>query len=167
MPALYAQIKVTPGVAGVMLWTEVRRQFSATMEESLAISSIVYTLIGVLITVGVVYNAARIQLSERAHELASLRVLGFSRGEVGFVLVGEIMVLTLVAVPLGWLLGYGFAAAAAKGLSNELVSLPLFISRSTYAYTAATVVVTSFAAAMLVRRRLDRIDLVSALKAKE
>ncbi|PKP71150.1 MAG: ABC transporter permease [Alphaproteobacteria bacterium HGW-Alphaproteobacteria-4] len=167
LPALYTQIKATPAVAGVMLWTEVRRQFEATMQQSLAMTGIVYTLIGVLITVGVVYNAARIQLSERAHELASLRVLGFSRGEVGFVLVGEIMVLTLAAVPLGWVAGYGFAAAAVKGLSNELVSLPLVVARSTYAMAAAAAVVTAFAAAMLVRRRLDRIDLVSALKAKE
>ena len=167
LPALYAQIKQTPAVAGVMLWTEVRRQFSATMEESLAISGVVYTLIGVLITVGVVYNAARIQLSERAHELASLRVLGFSRGEVGFVLVGEIMVLTLAAVPLGWLAGYGFTAAVVKGLSNELISLPFVLSRSTYAMAAAAAIATALAAALLVRRRLDRIDLVMALKAKE
>lgn len=167
LPALYAQIKQTPAVAGVMLWTEVRRQFEATMEESLAMSGIVYTLIGVLITVGVVYNAARIQLSERAHELASLRVLGFSRGEVGFVLVGEIMLLAIAAVPLGWVAGYGFTAAAVKGLSNELVSLPLVLSRSTYAMAAAAAIVTALAAALLVRRRLDRIDLVMALKAKE
>jgi putative ABC transport system permease protein len=167
LPALYAQIKATPAVAGVMLWTEVRRQFEETMQQNLAMSGIIYTLIGVLITVGVVYNAARIQLSERAHELASLRVLGFSRGEVGFVLVGEIMLLTLVAVPLGWVAGYGFAAAAVKGLSNELVSLPLVVARSTYAMAAAAAIVTALAAALLVRRRLDRIDLVLALKAKE
>ncbi len=82
-------------------------------------------------------------------------------------LVGEIMVLTLAAVQLGWFAGYGFAAAAVKGLSNELISLPLVVARSTYALAAAAAVGTSFIAAMLVRRRLDHIDLVSALKAKE
>jgi putative ABC transport system permease protein len=167
LPELYAQIKLTPAVSGVILWTEVRRQFEATMQESLAIAAVVYTLIGAMITVGVVYNAARIQLSERAHELASLRVLGFSRGEVGYVLVGEIMALTLAAVPLGWLAGYGFAAAAVQGLSSELMSIPLVIAPRTFAFAAAAAVGTALLAAMLVRRRLDRVDLVSALKAKE
>jgi putative ABC transport system permease protein len=167
LPALYAQIKKTPAISGALLWTEVREQFEATMQESLSISIFAYTLIGVLITVGVVYNAARIQLSERSHELASLRVLGFRRGEVGFVLVGEIMLLTLAAVPLGWVAGYGFAAAAVTGLSNELISIPLVVARRTYAFAAAAAIVTALLAALLVRRRLDRIDLVSALKAKE
>ena len=79
---------------------------------------------------GVVYNAARIQLSERAHELASLRVLGFTRAEVGYVLVGETMLLALLAVPVGWLAGYGFAALVAQGFSTDMVRIPLVITRS-------------------------------------
>jgi putative ABC transport system permease protein len=167
LPALYAQIKETPAISGVALWREVRAQFDEQLDESLFTMIFIYSTLGVLITVGVVYNAARIQLAERAHELASLRVLGFSRGEVSYVLVGEIMFLTVIGLPLGWLAGYGFAALSAAGLSSELVNIPLVVSRQTYAWATILVFVSALISVLVVRRHLDRVDLASALKQKE
>ena len=167
MGEINARIKETPAVAGLADWAEVRRQFDATMAENLLTMVAIYTIIGVLIAIGVVYNAARIQLSERSHELASLRVMGFTRAEVGFVLVGEVMLLTLLAVPLGWLLGGWFAAGMVEAVSTDVVQLPYVISRRTYAAAAAAVVLASLGAALLVRRRLDRVDLSTALKARQ
>jgi putative ABC transport system permease protein len=145
----------------------VRRQFDATLSENLLTMVGIYTLIGVLIAVGVVYNAARIQLSERSYELASLRVLGFSRGEVGYVLVGEMMLLTLVAIPLGWLAGYGMAVALVAAMSTDLFQIPFYISRRTFALAGLVVFLAALASALMVRRRLDRVDLVTALKARD
>jgi putative ABC transport system permease protein len=139
----------------------------ATMNESLITMTLIFSTLGMLITIGVVYNAARIQLAERAHELASLRVLGFRRAEVGYVLVAEQMVLTLVAVPVGWVAGYGFARLMTQGFSTDIISLPLVISQATYAQSALTVLATALVSVLLVRRRLDRIDIVTALKQKE
>lgn len=167
LPALHAQVKATPAIAGLVVWTDVRRQFEETVSENLTTMTVIYSVLGMLITFGVVYNAARIQLSERAHELASLRVLGFTRAETGYVLVGELMLLAVLAVPLGWLAGYGFAALMVRGFSTDLVSLPLVVARGTYAMAALIVLVTALVSALLVRRRLDRIDIVSALKARE
>ena len=167
LPELYAAVKTTPAVAGIMLWDETRNRFVEEIQANLWTMVAIYTILGSLITVGVVYNAARIQLSERAHELASLRVLGFGRGEVAWVLVGELMALTLVAIPLGWVVGYGFAALTAAGLATEFASIPLVVTRQTYGAASLVVLVAALASALLVRRRLDRIDLVSALKAKE
>jgi putative ABC transport system permease protein len=115
----------------------------------------------------VVYNAARIQLAERAYELASLRVLGFSRGEVSYVLVGEIMLLTVIGLPVGWLAGYGFAALAAEGLSSELVNIPLVVSKSTYGWGSLLVFVAALVSVLVVRRRRAKVDLASALKQKD
>jgi putative ABC transport system permease protein len=145
----------------------VRRQFDATLSENLLTMVGIYTLIGVLIAVGVVYNAARIQLSERSYELASLRVLGFSRGEVGYVLVGEMMLLTLVAIPLGWLAGYGMAVALVAAMSTDLCQIPFYISRRTFALAGLVVFLAALASALMVRRRLDRVDPVTALKARD
>lgn len=167
MPALLDQVKRTPAVAGLVIWAEVRRQFETTMSENLRIMTVIYSILGMLITIGVIYNAARIQLSERAHELASLRVLGFTRAEVGYVLVGEVMLLAVLAVPLGWLAGYGFAALMVKGFSTDVVSLPLAVARRTYAIAALIVLGTALVSALAVRRRLDHIDIVGALKARE
>lgn len=167
LPRLYAQIKETPAISGVALWREVRAQFDEQLEENLFTMVLIYSTLGILITVGVVYNAARIQLSERSYELASLRVLGFSRGEVSYVLVGEIMLLTVIGLPLGWLAGYGFAALSAAGMSSELVNIPLVVSRQTYAWATVIVFLSALASVLVVRRRLDRVDLASALKQKE
>lgn len=167
LPALYAQIKETPMIGGVALWSELRAQMDAQLDDSLFISVAIYALLGVLIAVGVVYNAARIQLSERAYELASLRVLGFSRGEVSYVLVGEIMLLTLLGLPLGWLAGYGFAGATASAMSSELVNMPFVVSSRTFAWATILVFLSALVSVLMVRRRLDHVDLAEALKKKE
>jgi putative ABC transport system permease protein len=161
---LYAAVKDRPGVAGIALFLEVQRQFREQMDENLLTVVFIYSALGVLITVGVVYNAARIQLAERAYELATLRVLGFSRGEVGGILVGEIMLLTLLAVPVGWLAGYGFAWVTATGMSSDIIAIPFIVGRQTYAWATILVVVSALVSVLMVRRRLDRVDLVSALK---
>lgn len=164
---LYAQVKRTPAVSGVMLFSDVRAQFQAELDESLLAVVFIYSTLGILITVGVVYNAARIQLSERSHELASLRVLGFSRGEVAFVLVGEIMLLAILALPLGWVLGYGFAMLTTTGMSTETINIPLVVSRQTYAWATLIAFVSALASVLVVRRRLDRVEIATALKQKE
>jgi len=167
MPALQAAVKATPAIAGLADLARTQEQFTATINENLAISTVIYSALGMLITMGVVYNAARIQLSERSHELASLRVLGFRRAEVGYVLVGELMVLTLAALPLGWAAGYGFAALVVQGFSTDVVALPLVVQRRTFGWASLIVAATALGAALLVRRRLDRIDIVQALKARD
>ncbi|MBI1219859.1 MAG: FtsX-like permease family protein [Rhodobacteraceae bacterium] len=167
LPSLYAAAKAAPAVDGVLLWTDIRSQFDATINENLTRTVVVYAILGVLITVGVIYNAARIQLSERSYELASLRVLGFTRVEVGYVLVGELMLLTLFAIPPGFLGGYGFSALISAGFSTDVIRIPLVISRRTYAIAGLIAFVAAFVAALLVRRRLDRVNLATALKQRE
>ncbi len=167
MDDLNATIKETPAVASLSDWAQVRRQFEVQIDENLLTMVGIYTLIGVLIAIGVVYNAARIQLSERSYELASLRVLGFSRGEVGFVLVGEMMLLTLVAIPVGWVLGYWLAFGMVGAMSTDMFQIPFVISRRTFALAAVAVFLAALGSVLLVRRRLDRVDLAMALKARE
>ena len=164
--ALDAAIKSTPAIAGLIDWTEVRRQFDATLSENLLTMMMIQTAVGLMTALGVVYNAARIQVAERSHELATLRVLGFTRAEVGFVLVGEMMLLALLAVPVGWLAGHALASALLGAMQTDAMGLPLVITRRTYALAALAVLGSTLAAVLLVRRRLDRVDLASALKAR-
>ena len=121
-----------------------------------------------IIAFGVVYNAARISLSERSRELASLRVLGLTRGEISYILLGELAVLTLLAVPWGLLIGYGLSAAfIAFGQDTELFRIPLVVYRSTFALAATTVIVAAIVSGLVVRRRLDHLDLVAVLRTRE
>jgi putative ABC transport system permease protein len=120
-----------------------------------------------VIAFGVVYNAARISLSERSRELASLRVLGFTRAEISLILLGELAVMLLIAVPAGLLLGYGLAALTVRAFDTELYRFPLVISARTFAFAAATTIAAALVSGLVVRRKLDRLDLVAVLKTRE
>ena len=127
----------------------------------------VYVTLAVIITFGVIYNSARIQLSERARELASLRVFGFTRGEVSSVLLTELTVIVLLAQPLGWLLGYLFSWSMVKGFESDLFRIPLIINPSTFATASIVVIAAAVGSALIVRRRIDRLDLIRVLKTRE
>jgi putative ABC transport system permease protein len=137
------------------------------MQETILFFSLITALLGGFVAFGVVYNSARIALSERGRELASLRVLGFTRGEVGYILLGEIGLLTLVALPLGFAFGRALSAYLAAAFASDLYRVPLIVQPATYSL-ASTVVLVSFAAsAVLIWRRIGRLDLVEVLKTRE
>ena len=161
---LYAKLRDMPGVVGVMNRRIALNSFVETMGENLLIMGLVNLVLASSIAVGVVYNGMRTALSERAHELASLRVLGYTRGETTYVLLGEIAVLTLAAVPLGCAIGYEFCAYLADRLASELYRVPVALSPGTYGYAALVVLVTSLASAAVMAFQVRRLDLVGALK---
>ena len=165
--ALYNALKNTPVVAGVSLQEQAQNAFYETLQDSLGTFVFFNTLFAGLIAVGVVYNNARISLSERGRELASLRVLGLTRGEVSYILLGELGLLTLLALPLGALLGYLLAATLVMSFNTELFRIPLIISHSTYGYAALVVVLSAIGSGLLVRRRIDTLDLIAVLKTRE
>jgi putative ABC transport system permease protein len=167
LPDLHRVLKDTPDLSGLVDMTRMRRSFEATIRQNVDIMTAIYLTVAVLITVGVAYNGARIQLSERARELASLRILGFSRGEVSFILVGETMLLALLAQPPGWLLGAGIARALADGSASDLYEIPLVLKPAGFALASLVVLAAALAASLVVRRRLDRLDLVEVMKTRE
>ena len=165
--ALHQAIKDMPSVSGIIEMNENRRAFQDTIEQNIVVMNTIYIVIAVLITVGVTYNAARIQLSERARELASLRILGFGRGEVSYILVGEMTLIALIAQPFGWLIGSWIAGAMTKAFTSDLYAIPLVLKPAIFATGSLVVLCAAFASAMIVRRRLDRLDLIAVMKTRE
>lgn len=166
-PKLYEAIKQTPAIASIALQNLSRDQFRATIEENVTTMTAVYVALAVIITLGVIYNSARIQLSERANELASLRVFGFSKAEVSSVLLIELFTMILAAQPIGWLIGFGLAWSIVTGFETDLFRIPLIINTSTYAWASLIVLAASLISAMIVRRRVDALDLIQVLKTRE
>jgi putative ABC transport system permease protein len=164
-PQFLAGVKETPRIAGCIIKDSLREGFRKTTAESIGLLQKIYMLFATIVAFGIIYNSARISLSERARELATLRVLGFSRGEVGAVLVGELVVLTLVALPAGLIIGSGFAKGILTAVNTETVRLPLVLTTENYAFAVLVVAVASAASAVFAARKLADIDLVSALKA--
>ena len=167
LPALYDRIKRTPAIASIALQGVSRLRFRETIEQNITTSTTIYIILAVIITFGVIYNSARIQLSERARELASLRVFGFTRAEVSSVLMIELAVIVLLAQPLGWLLGYGLSWSVVQGFATDLFRIPLVVSAKTIAYSSFVVIAAAIISALIVRRRVDRLDLIRVLKTRE
>jgi putative ABC transport system permease protein len=160
-------LKGIPRVSWLAVKNSLRENFRQTTAASINIVQTIYLVFATVVAFGVVYNNARISLAERARELATLRVIGFSRREVGAVLVTELVLLALVAVPLGLLMGTGFASGIIKEVNTETVRLPVVLSSSNYAFAVMIVSVASILSGLFVLRRLHQLDLVGALKAPE
>ncbi len=164
---IFAKLKEMPRVAGTELREKAIANFYDTMAETILIFTFINTILAGTIAFGVVYNSARIALSERSRELASLRVLGFTRGEISYILLGELSVLTLAAIPLGFLIGRGMCAYIAENMKTDLFRIPLILEPNTYAFAATVVLVAACISGMIVRRKLDHLDLIAVLKTKE
>ncbi|MHB1216238.1 MAG: ABC transporter permease [Thiobacillus sp.] len=166
-PELYARLHDRPRVLGMVANKTAIQSFYATIGEFILFYNLVATVLAGAIGFGVVYNSARIALSERGRELASLRVLGFTRGEIAYILLGELALLTLAAIPVGFVVGIGLVSILVVSFQSELYRLPLILTPENYAMGASVVIVSALLSGLLLWRRLGRLDLVAVLKTRE
>jgi putative ABC transport system permease protein len=167
MDALHAAIKSTPNLIGTNMLAQTRQSFQETINQNVTIMTTIYVTIAVLITIGVTYNSARILLSERSRELASLRILGFSRWQVSYILIGETMLLAVLAQPFGWALGHLLGRAMTSSFSSDLYNIPLVTDVRAFAMASLIVLAAALGSVLIVRRRLDNLDLVEVMKTRE
>lgn len=163
----FAAIKDLPAVSAVTLRSAAIESFEGTMAESMLTFIGFFSIFSGMLAFGVIYNAARVGLSERARELATLRVLGLSRMEISYILVGELGVLTAIALPAGCVAGYGLAWLFADAFETELFRIPLVVLPATFGTSVLITLAAAVVSAAIVRRRLDRLDLISVLKTRE
>jgi putative ABC transport system permease protein len=167
LPALYSELKRTPAVSGVMIPSTALANFNETLARTMWMTTGIIVLFASVIALGVVYNGARIALSERGRELASLRVLGFTKGEIAAMLLGEQAILMLVAIPAGCVIGYLLCFVITKAVDNEMMRLPLLITGRTPALAFLVTAGASLLSGLLVQWRLRRLNLVEVLKTRE
>jgi putative ABC transport system permease protein len=164
---LSARLKALPAVAGVAFKRLVVESFRETLAQNMGLTIGTTLVFAGIIASGVVYNAARVSLSERSRELASLRVLGFTRGEISAILLGELAILTLASLPIGAALGQGLARLLVWSVESEVYRFPFLLTPQAMAWSALTVLGASVGSGLIVRRHLDRLDLVGVLKIRE
>ena len=163
----YASIKATPLVAAVSLRHVILRNFRDTMAQNMNLQIFLNVMFAGVIAFGVVYNSARVSLSERERELASLRVLGFTRGEISLILLGELAAVTIAALPAGALIGLALGDLIMVIFNNEVYRLSFTVSAATLAWSFLIVIIAAIGSGLAVRQRLDRLDLVGVLKTRE
>jgi putative ABC transport system permease protein len=164
--ALYGALKATPSITGAVSQAAALTTMRRMIDQNLQIA-LINIAVAATIVFGVVYNNARISLSERVTELASMRLLGYSRFDVAYVLAGEIWVLAIVALPLGLVLGYGVAYLMTEGTANEMFRLPLHLEWSAFGYATVVVLATVAVSTLAVGRQLHQVDIISVLKSRE
>lgn len=164
---LYQELKSLPAVAAVSIKEAVVNSFKDTIDRSMSLTINTLLFFAAVIAVGMIYNGARIALSERGRELATLRVLGFTRQEITFILLAEQAIITIAALPFGFLAGYALCAALAKSLQTELYRMPLVVQPASYAWAFLIVLFAAIASGVLISRRIAALDIVSVLKARE
>lgn len=164
---LYTELKRLPQVAGVSIKVAMIESFRNTIAENLLRIRLFNVGFATIIAFGVVYNAARISLAERARELATLRVIGFTRTEISGILLGELGVLTVVALLPGLGLGYLFCIVSTMSLNTEMYRIPLVINPATQGFACGVICIAAFLSGLVVRRRLDELDLIAVLKTRE
>jgi putative ABC transport system permease protein len=165
--ALFQELKTLPRVSSVTVKEAAVQTFRDTMAETITIFVSFFIAFSCALAFGVTYNAARISLSERGRELATLRVLGFTRAEISYILLGEVALLTFVALPLGCGLGYALASLIVQAFKTELYRVPLVVLASTYGWAMVIGLAATVVSALLVRRQVDRLDLIAVLKTRE
>ncbi|MBA4373555.1 MAG: ABC transporter permease [Thermodesulfovibrio sp.] len=164
---IYRKLVEAPRVAGAVVRKDEIRNFYETQAEALLFFTFIASILGGIIAFGVVYNTARISLAERSRELASLRVLGYTRGEISYIFLGELAFLTLVSILPGFLIGRGICSYIARALESDLFRIPVVIQTDTYTLAATVVLLAACFSGLIVRHRLDHLDLVEVLKTKE
>jgi putative ABC transport system permease protein len=164
---LYRELKATPRISGVGIKRAALESYERTLAENILRMKAINVLFAAVVAFGVVYNCARVSLAERSRDLATLRVLGFTRGETARILFGELGVIVVTAIPVGMVVGWLLAGLLTASLDTEVHRFPLHVSWGTYAFAAFVVLTAALGSASLVWRRLEAIDLVSVLKARD
>ena len=164
---VHAALKRMPRVGAVQSRVAMVQGFEEHIARNMRVQTTLMVTFAVIIAVGVIYNGARIALSERGRELASLRVLGFTKGEVAVMLLGEQATVTLAGIPVGFVLGWLLGVMTVAAFRVEVFRIPLVIDPRTYVFAAAVVAGAAVLAGMLMRRRIGRLDMIAVLKTRE
>jgi putative ABC transport system permease protein len=165
--AAVRRLQKMPGVSSVALRLSTVKIFRAELSGRMSVMTVVLAFFAALIAVGVVYNGARIALAERLHELGAMRVMGFTRREVSALLLGELALQVIAAIPVGFYLGWLLAGTMCRSLATDAYRIPMVVLPRTYAWAAIVVSGAAALSAIGVRRRIDAIDLGEVLRTRE
>ncbi len=165
--AITLRLKEQPWVLGVSSPRDFREQFEEQSGSMIAVYTLILTAFASVIAVGVIYNNTRVALSQRSRDLASLRVLGYTQSEIARILLGEQAIQVALAIPLGLVVGYGMVVSTMSTVDPETYRLPIVISARTYIYASTVALGAALASALLVRRKLERLDLIGVLKTRD
>jgi putative ABC transport system permease protein len=167
LPEFLTAARAAPKTSFLTMTELTVARFRATLAENITVMITVYVGLAGIIAVGVVYNFARIALSEQGRELASLRVLGFTQAEVSGVVFAELAAVVALAQPLGWGIGYGIGRAMVAAFSSDLYRVPFVMGREVYATASLVVIAAAVLSALAIRGRILRLDMIAVLKTRE
>jgi putative ABC transport system permease protein len=165
--AFNSAIKDIPGIAGVSFVGQAEASMRSEFEQGVGVMNFIYAAFAAVMAGGVAFSAARITLAEQERDLATLRVLGFTRLEVSYILVGELMALALIAIPAGLALGTLLSIWLMRLFQTDMYAFPFVFNPAGYAFAIAFTLGCVATAAMVVRTSIDKLDMIAVLKARD
>lgn len=165
--SVYRTLREAPGVLGFAIRQAMLDSFYDTLAKTFLTFTFFNSLLGAIIAFGVIYNTVRIALAEKGRELASLRVMGYTRTEIAHILFGDIALLLIAGIGVGWLVGQALAWMMITAMQTELYRVPLIISERTLAISASVVLVSALVSGAVAWWRLRQLDLIAVLKTRE
>ncbi len=163
----FEAVKRSPRIASVTTTRAVRETYDRLVGDMMGVTQVIFSFFAVVVSFGVIYNGARIVLSERTRDLAALRVLGFTRNEVAAVLIAELAIVTMLSLVPGLFLGKQLTGLILAMTVTETMRIPVVVTGRAYATAATVVLLSSSVSFAVVSRRIVRLDLLSVLKARE
>jgi putative ABC transport system permease protein len=165
--AVERRLKSIPLVASVSSPHDLKKAFNEQSAAMMSLFTFIITIFAAIIAIGVIYNNARVALSQRTRDLASMRVLGFTQREIAAVLFGEQTIQVVIAIPIGLWLGNWLSNAMMSQVDPEMYRFTIMISTRTYLYAVAVTLLAAIASAFILRRKIQRLDLIGVLKTRE
>jgi putative ABC transport system permease protein len=167
VPAFLARTKEIPRITSAIQQKTLIALFQEMMNRTMWVDLVFLGGFAGALAFSIVYNDARIALSERARELATLRVIGFTHQEVARLLFSGLAVEVLVGLPIGSILGALIGATLAPVFSNEEVRFAIPTTARTIAESSLFIVGAALLSTLTVARRIGRLDLIAVLKTRE
>lgn len=164
--AFYTAVKRTPRISTVSFTAQAMRNFRQSTGAVVLLMAGFFSLFAITIAFGVVYNSARIAYHEHAIELATLRILGFTKLETARLLFAEVIAEIALAIPIGLILGRSLVRLLLLAFETEMFEIPAKIDPASYVLAAALVIVAAVGSIIMIGRQLWRFDLVSVLKSR-
>ena len=155
-----------PNVYGVVQNNNLKLQISTMVNSLTQVIGILIT-VSILLAVVVLYNLTNINVSERIHELSTVKVLGFYNNEVSLYIYRETIYLSIIGIFVGFGLGQALHHYMVSIIPPDRIMFDPSLGLATYLLPAVLIGIILIILGFVVNKRLAKLNMLEALSSVE
>lgn len=163
---VYTKLDKMPGMLNTTIVSVMRDRVDDMMKMLDSVIVLVIGCAGALAFI-VLFNLSNINITERQREIATIKVLGFYKGETGAYVFRENLILTIIGIIFGLPAGVVFLDFVLAQINVDMVSIKPIITSKSLLLTAGTVLVFLCIVEVVMRRKIEKINMAESLKSVE